>query len=104
MSEILDIIKDDDSNQLQKIIENSDNLDKLYDIEKFDRYQIISLKNLTIIHAAAYYNSLKCYTLLLKQEKFSTRTLNPISYYPFHYACYRHSYMMFLVIHYKLIH
>lgn len=97
MSEILDILKNDDSNQLQKIIEDSNSLDLLYEIENLHKFipPKIPLKNLTLLHAAAYYNSLNCYILLLKQEKFNTRTLNPDSYYPFHYACYNHSYEVF---------
>ena len=99
MSSVVKAIINNNVNQLKLELNvdnevNNDNyslLEKRYiaNVPKdiYESAEIIPVKNLSLVHVAAYYDSLECFIYLI-QRGLKIDQLSPNDYMPLHYACW----------------
>ncbi|KAK8881508.1 hypothetical protein M9Y10_004244 [Tritrichomonas musculus] len=90
MNDVISSIQKDDASKFEELYLNTDTLHSFnYSIEN-DRSsninKFIPMNNLDLIHVAAYYDSIKCFTFLHNQGK-SIHLKTPANFTPLQYAC-----------------
>ena len=61
------------------------------DTQKEERADNFINDHVTLLHAAAFYESLECFVFLHKQKNFNIQLLSVKSFLPLHYACFNNS-------------
>lgn len=61
------------------------------DAQKEEKDDNLINDRISLLHAAAYYDSLECFVYLIEEHNFDIRTLSTKSFLPLHYACYNSS-------------
>lgn len=97
--ELITIIENNDTVQLEeKLRDVSDarSSDYYLDINQRKNQREEPVDNfkddlITLLHAAAYYNSLECFVFLNEEKHICLNAVSVRSYYPLHYACYNGS-------------
>ncbi|OHT14519.1 hypothetical protein TRFO_15027 [Tritrichomonas foetus] len=88
--EILDmvkIVKENDANELKRIKDAEDLKCSNFTLDCPNSSGFIPYYNITILHAAAFYDSLECFIFLIDECGFTYREESANSYFPLHYAC-----------------
>lgn len=93
--ELITAIKNNDVFSLEKSLESVSSPEKaVFYLEvnqrKNQRDEPENFKddNITLLHAAAFYNSLECFVFLCEEKGIALDATSSSSYFPLHYACY----------------
>ena len=96
MDSFLNAIQSSDIGTFKNLVNSVNDIQNGFSLAKCDLHEDIDdetlpTSDLSLLHVAAYYNSLECFQYLYKEKQLPLRLQSQKGYLPLHYACYNGS-------------